>query len=210
MEFIYLFDLLKFDIKGDICETQKCDENKARANYLYLLSKYNQKLINKTEKLPDFFKNEMDNIMQNVEAGGDFEKAKKLVLENCKKEVQDLAKNSRGDRGLICRLNELMIANESEFANEFRRAVNNIQLAYIITSISGKIFEEILDLQHRENLSIKDRSKMFKRVIDYNCLIKMAALVKENKLSKENLCQETEPEKTEIFFKKILANTWQI
>ena len=100
-----------------------------------------------------------------------------------------------------------MIIKESEFTGEFKKAVNNIQLAYIITSISGKIFEEILDLQHREILSVKDRSKMFKRVIDYNCLVKIAALVKEGKLSKENLCQETEVEQAEIFFKKILANT---
>ena len=207
MEFIYLFDLLKFDIKGDVCETQKCDENKAKANYLYLLSKYNQKFLNNGERLPEFFKNELEGLMHKVGEGEGFEEAKELVLKNCKDEVQILAKNAHDNRDLICRLNELMIVKESEFANEFRKAVNNIQLAYIITSISGKIFEEILDLQHKDTLSVKDRSKMFKRVIDYNCLIKMAALVKENKLSKENLCQETEAEKAEIFFKKVLANT---
>ena len=207
MDFIYLFDLLRFDIKGNVCDTQKCDENKAKANYLYLLSKYNQKFMNKNEKLPDFFKTELESVMQGVMAGESFEKAKKLVLENCKKEVREFAKNACSERALICRLNELMRIKESEFANEFKRAVNNIQLAYIITSISGKIFEEILDLQHNETLSVKDRSKMFKRVIDYNCLVKMAALVKEGKLSRENLCQETGEEKAEIFFKKILANT---
>ena len=163
--------------------------------------------MNKNEKLPDFFKTELESVMQGVMAGESFEKAKKLVLENCKKEVREFAKNACSERALICRLNELMIIKESEFANEFKRAVNNIQLAYIITSISGKIFEEILDLQHNETLSVKDRSKMFKRVIDYNCLVKMAALVKEGKLSRENLCQETGEEKAEIFFKKILANT---
>ena len=207
MDFLYLFDLLKFDIKGDICETQKCEENKAKANYLYLLSKYNQKFMNKNEKIPDFFKTELEGIMRGVEVGESFENAKKLVLSNCKQEVQDLAKNARSERALVCGLNELMVAKESEFVNDFKRAINDIQLAYIITSISGKIFEEILDLQHRESFSVKDRSKMFKRVIDYNCLIKTAALLKEGRLSKESLCQEREPEQVEIFFKKILANT---
>lgn len=207
MDFLYLFDLLKFDATGSVCETSSCDENKAKSNYLYLISKYNQKFLEDGEKVPEFFKAELADVLKSVEAGGDFAKAKEKVLKNCKKIVADAGKNARNDMALVLRLNSELISRENEFANEFSRAINNIQLAYIITSISGKIFEDILSIQKEEELSQKDKSKMFKKVIEYNCLIKTASLVKENKISKEELCRYERVAETPIFFKKFAVNT---
>lgn len=206
MEFLYLFDLLKFDTEGNVCGTSECNEGTAKANFLYLLSKYNQKFLDKNEKVPDFFKVDLSEILKDVENGGDFEKAKALILKNCKKIVVEADKNTRTDYALVLKLNNELISRESEFANEFQKAINNIQLAYIITSISGKIFEEILTIQKSGDLSAKDKSKMFKRVIEYNCLIKTAALVKENKISKESLCKQPQMEDCFVFLKNFAVN----
>ena len=43
--------MVDFDDKGEVCATKSCDLGSARANYLYLLSKYNQTLL-QNEKLP--------------------------------------------------------------------------------------------------------------------------------------------------------------
>ena len=207
MDFLYLFDLLKFDVDGHICGTTESDERKAKSNFLYLISKYNQKFLDDGEKVPEFFKTELADVLKKVEEGGDFEKAKELVLKNCKKVVVEAGKNARNEMAIVLKLNSELISRESEFADEFGRAVNNIQLAYIITSISGKLFEEILSIQKEDVMSQKDRSRMFKKVIEYNCLIKMASLVKENRLSKEELCRYERVAEVPIFLKKFAVNT---
>ena len=40
---MYLFDLVDFNEDGAVSATKLFDENHAKANYLYLVSKYNQK-----------------------------------------------------------------------------------------------------------------------------------------------------------------------
>ena len=64
MDFLYMFDLLDFDNKGNLKAAKGADLAKAQSNFLYLISKYNQ-LFLKAKKLPvpDFFKGELGNVV---------------------------------------------------------------------------------------------------------------------------------------------------
>ena len=64
MDFLYLFNLLDFDNKGQVMATSDVDLNHARSNYLYLLSKYNQRLLEDGEKIPEFFKTELAKVLE--------------------------------------------------------------------------------------------------------------------------------------------------
>lgn len=184
MSFLYLFDMVDFDKETkNVCATSRYSLEQARSNYLYLVSKYNQNLLKEKDlDVPEFFKEELSNVLQNVENGGDFDKAKAQVLKNCLPEVKKVAQSLNCDEALIFKLNELTSENDKQFASKFSKAVNNLQLSYIITQISGKIFDETVTL----SLDLSDKkakSNAFKNIIKYNGLIATADKVKSNEIS---------------------------
>lgn len=187
MDFLYLFGLVNFDERGNLCEG-KNDLSAVRSNYLYLLSKYNQ-IILQEEKLPisDFFKSELDKVLE-VADEKEFAKAKAEVLKNCHLKVQHLAKGCKSDRELIAKLNETISARDEAFAKLVGKNVNHLQLAYIITSLSGKLekkIEQMIALGLEEKLA---KSKTFKDVIKYNRLMLTAQKVGSGELSVRDLC----------------------
>lgn len=184
-DFLYFFNLIDFDNSGNVCKTNTCDENKAKSNFLYLISKYNQKLLNENEKVSDFFRTDLQKVLEKVENGESFEKAKEVVVENCKYDVKTLFKCAKSDKDFVKELNQKMVEHETDYTKKFQKAVNNLQLSYIITSISGNIYDEIATL---DEIDAKSKSNKYKKVIDYNALSKIAALVADNKLTKNDLC----------------------
>ncbi len=185
-DFLYLFNVVEFDEKGNVCKTKTYDENEVKSNYLYLVSKYNQKLLEDGEKFDEFFKTELQNVLDSVKNGGDFEKAKNMVVSHCKDSVKSEYKNAKNDEELIKGLNKEMIKHEAGFASKFQKAVNNLQLSYIITSITGNMFNDILQLGDDD---AKAKSNKYKKIIDYNALTHMADKVAKNELSKEDVCR---------------------
>lgn len=189
MSFLYLFDVLDFDKNGHVCGSKSFDENHAKANFLYLLSKYNQSFL-KDEKMavPDFFKKDLNDVLSDVEKGGDFSKAEKKVLENCLKSVQSVAKSVKNEKDLIAKLNEKVVVKDKEFASDFKNLENNKHLEYVLTFISGQIFERasLATGKDFEN-DKKAKSNLFKDIIRYNSLVNTADKVKDNKLSFEEV-----------------------
>ena len=82
-----------------------------------------------------------------------------------------------------------MVVKETDFSKKFEKAINNLQLSYIITSITGNLFTEI---QKLGDDTVKDKSNKYKKIIDYNALTHMAEQVANNELSKEDLCWDSE------------------
>ncbi len=179
MSFLYFFDLLDFDAKGNVCATKSADLAHARSNFLYLISKYNQMFL-KDENLPipSFFKEELQAILQDVEQGGDYQQAKNQVLRSCLPKVQVYSRGS--ERELVSALADKISLKDMAFADEMKSAVNNLQLAYIITHISGKKFESIGRALASENPDTQTKSKMFKDIITYNSLVGTAEKVKNS------------------------------
>lgn len=181
--------MFDFDDKGNVCASNKYDLSHARSNFLYLVSKYNQNYLQENGlSCPAFFKDELTGILNNVSDGGDFEKAKKTVISNCLPKVQLYAQTSNNERELIAKLNENTSIKDEEFAHKFDKVVNSLQLGYIITMISGKLFEKLaLQTAISNDLSdCKTRSKIFKGIIKYNGLVCSADRVKDNSLSVED------------------------
>lgn len=178
--------MLDFDENGSVCASNKYDLAHARSNFLYLVSKYNQNYLQENGiSCPAFFKEELTDILSDVANGGNFEKAKKVVLNNCLPKVQLFAQKSKNDRELIAQLNENASIKDEEFAHKFDKVVNSLQLGYIITMISGKLFEKVAIQTANSNVlsDCKIRSKAFKDIIKYNGLVLSADRVKENSLS---------------------------
>lgn len=181
MNFLYFFDLLDFDKNGAVCATERVDLAHARSNFLYLISKYNQMFL-KDENLPipSFFKDDLQEVLQNVEQGGDYEKAKKQVLKSCLPKVQ--AYSNTNERAFVSALAEKLSLKDMDFAEKMKNATNNLQLAYIITHISGSKFESIWKAMAsegwQEDKQIK--SKLYKDVILYNSLVSTAEKVKDS------------------------------
>ena len=132
-EFLYFFNVVDFDEKGGVCKTKEYEENDAKANFLYLVSKYNQKFLKQDEKYDEFFKNDLQNVLDSVKKGGDFDKAKNEVISHCKEDVKIILKNSKSDEEFVKKLNAKMVEHETSFSRQFEKAVNNLQLSYIIT-----------------------------------------------------------------------------
>lgn len=204
--FLYMFGMLDFDKNDKVCEVVSkrdnvvlLDKDRARSNYLYLLSKYNQKLAEEMGvKIPDFFKTELSNVLASVENGGNFEKAKALVLSNCVPMLQEIAGKKVSDKKLIETLNECVSLDDELFAKKFSKADNNLHLQYIITNISGSIFDNIFALKTKDLSDVKTKSKLFKEIIKYNGLMLASAKVKNNELSHEEF-KTAEPVKQVAF-----------
>lgn len=187
MDFLYLFGLVNFDAYGNLAADGE-DENISRSNYLYLLSKYNQTVLQE-ENLPvsDFFKSELQSILQSVEAGGDFEQAKKKILSNCHLRVQRANLSSRNDKELISRLNETISARDEAFAKFVGKNINHLQLAYIITSLSGRVEKKIEELLQAGFNGKSEKSKAYKEMIKYNRLMLTAEKVAAGEVTAKDL-----------------------
>lgn len=185
-EFLYLFNTVEFDKNGNVCKTNTYSENEAKANYIYLISKYNQKLLKEGEKFDDFFKTDLQNVLGDVKNGGDFEKAKKTVLAHCKEERILEFKRAKNDKDFIQMLNEKTTTQETSFAAKFQTATNNLHLSYMITSITGNMFNDILKLGDED---VKSRSIKYKKIIEYNALTLIADKLAKNELTKDDVCK---------------------
>ena len=193
MGFVYLFDLVDFDSKGNVCETKRFDKNHARANYLYLISKYNQQFLSdKKLEIPAFFKIDLNVVLLATENGVDFKKAKQMVLANCTPEVQYLAQESKNDRDFIQTLNMHVSIKDKAFAKNFSDNMNSLHLAYVITAISGNIQMSISKMLTAENAlnDPKTKSAVFKEIIKYNALVDTAEKVQSNQLSINDVKQK--------------------
>jgi len=186
MGFLYFFDLVDFDSKGNVCETKRFDKDHARANYLYLISKYNQQFLSdKKLEIPPFFKTDLNTVLQATENGVDFKKAKQVVLANCTPEVQYWALKSKSDKEFIQNLNASVSIKDKAFAKNFSENMNNLHLAYVITAISGNIQMSITKILSSENAlgDPKTKSSVFKDLIKYNALVDTADKVQTNQMS---------------------------
>lgn len=188
MDFLYLFDMVDFDATGKV-SANKCGLEKARSNFLYLLSKYNQTILQE-ENLPisDFFKTELSSILEEVENGGDYEKSTKAVLSNCHLKVQQYAMTANNEKDMLLKLNETISARDVLFANLVGKNVNHLQLAYIITSLSGKLEKKIEEALDKGISSKAEKSKVFRDMIKYNRLMLTAQKVGNGELSAKDLC----------------------
>ncbi len=187
MNFLHLFDMVGFDANGNVC-AGVCELGVSRSNYLYLLSKYNQTILQE-EGLPvsDFFKVELASVLADVEKGGDFEMAKKRVLSNCHLKVQHLALSTQSEKELVSLLNANISARDEAFASLVGKNINHLQLAYIITSLCGKVENKIEDYLLKGIGSKNEKSKLFKDVIKYNRLMLTAEKVGSLELSATDL-----------------------
>lgn len=204
--FLYMFGMLDFDKNGKVCEVVSkrdnvtlLDKNKARANWLYLISKYNQKIAKDLGiEVSPFFKNELNALLVAVENGANFEKAKAKVLAECIPALKDMATDKVSEKRFVEMLNEVASLDDEIFAEKFSKAENNLHLQYIITNISGNIFDTIFALKAKDLSDVKTKSKLFKEIIKYNGLMVASEKIKNNELSHEKF-KSVEPEKTVAF-----------
>lgn len=169
MAFMYLFDLVDFDEKGEVCKSGKFDENKTKANYLYLVSKYNQKILDMQGlKVPEFFKTELATLLTEVENGADFAAAKRKVLANCSPKVKMLERESDSDKEFVSLLNQNISVGDKNFASKMAASTSTKQTEYIITKASGDVFGRIISGLQADMSDKSTRSKIYKDVIEYN------------------------------------------
>lgn len=186
MGFVYLFDLVDFDAKGNVCETKRFDKNHSRANFLYLISKYNQQfLADKKMEIPAFFKTDLNVVLLATENGVDFKKAKQMVLANCTPEVQYWALKSKSDKELVQNLNASVSIKDKAFAKSFSDNMNGLHLAYVITGRIGNIQMVLTKILTEEKVlsDAKTKSMIFKDIIKYNALVDTAEKVQSNQLT---------------------------
>ncbi|MGN1201314.1 MAG: hypothetical protein ACI4R8_03570 [Candidatus Caccovivens sp.] len=181
MNYLYLFDLVDFDVNGDVCATKRCDLKQAQQNYLYLVSKYNQNLL-KEQNLPlsTFFKEDLQNVLKMP-----YSFARKEVFANCLPEVEGLSNLS--DRDVILSLSENAKFADEKFAckvnTALEKAINNLNIEYILTSFSGKKYDEITSMMSNDYSEPAVKSKLFKDVIAYNSLVNLATNVNINDMN---------------------------
>ncbi len=185
MSFLYFYNLIDFDSVGNVSTTKNCDDkNKVVSNFLYLICKYNQNLlheksIKKGEKLelPLFFKTELNELLEDVEAGKiSKEHALVKIEKNCLSEVKKICEEAKNDREILEKLNNLVDINSLEFAEKFKKITNKKQLEYIMTHISSKLMDEItLMLNDINDKQVK--SKVYKKMIYYNGLVNAVTML---------------------------------
>lgn len=178
MCFLYLFDLLDFDSQGKVCASKGVELQKAQSNFLYLVSKFNQNFLKeKGLPVPAFFKEKLSSVLEEVEKGWDFDVAKKKVFSECLPQISMLA--NRSDKDVISALVENSSVADVEFANKIKDVKNHLQLEYVMTITSGKVFNKVETLRS-EQMTKENKSKLFKEVIKYNSLVCAAEKVREN------------------------------
>lgn len=182
MSFMYLFDMVEFDKKGKVCETKSLDLQHSQSNYLYLVSKYNQAFLQDAGmSIPSFFKENLNELLVSVENGEDFSKAEKKVLSNCMPEVKAMAKSSESEQEFISKLNERVSVKDKVFLESLKNVGNDKHLKYVLTFCSGRLFEtaSIKALKADIHTDPKEKSKLFKDIINYNSLVRTADKVEE-------------------------------
>lgn len=184
MSFLYLYDLVDFDENGNIKATKRYKDVKIVAsNFLYLICKYNQNLLQEEAKkkgekleLPPFFKEKLSTLLGKVESG---EVSKEYALVSISKEcspvVKKICDNAINDAEIINDLNSLMSLDELSFSKRIKGITNKKQQEYIMTKISGELMDEITNLlagevSNEENPA-KVKSNLYKKVISYNGLV---------------------------------------
>ena len=177
MCFLYMFDLLDFDSQGKVRESKGVTIEKAHANFLYLVSKFNQNLLKENGlPVPAFFKEELAGVLEDVEKGWDYDVAKKKVFSQCLPQIAALA--GRSDKEVVSALVESSSVADLDFADKFKDIKNHLQLEYVMTITSGKVFNKIEALK-TEEMTKENKSKLFKEVIRYNSLVCAAERVRE-------------------------------
>lgn len=184
--FLYLFDMMDFDKNGKVCASKETDLAHARSNYLYLISKYNQMFLKESgAEIPEFFMKELNDVLFDVENNGNFEKAAKLVISNCVPKVQLMAKISSSQKDLIEKLNDKVAVGDKSLAQKLSKSVNNLQLQYTLTLISGQAFDKIYALKGQDLAETKNKSGLFKEIIRYNSLVETSDKIKNGEISLE-------------------------
>lgn len=185
-EFIYLFDLLDFDECGKVCATKFMDLKRAQSNFLYLISKYNQMFLKgQGLKLPDFFIEELSDVLIDLETEGKtFEQAKELVLKHCVPQVQKFA--TQEDKNLFLNLRDkvgfdtLSFSDKSvkKMVDNFETCVNDKEKGNRITRKAAEKFNNICQVIANHLLDKEfdkyEKSFLFKEIISYNSLVKEA------------------------------------
>ena len=180
MSFLYLFDLMDFDEHGKVKEAKGITLSQARSNFLYLVSKYNQKFLKeKNLPVPSFFKEELSGLLTYVEMGRDYELIKKKVLSACLPRISALS--NINERELIFSLNSQVTLDDLDFADKFKDIKNTLQLEYIMTTISGKIYDKIFSL-FSQPMTKENKSKLYKEIINYNALVSATSKVREENI----------------------------
>ncbi len=178
MCFLYMFDLLDFDSQGKVRASKGVELEKARSNFLYLVSKFNQGLLKeKGLPVPAFFKEELASVLDSVEQGWDYDVAKKKVFSHCLPQVSLLA--GRSEKDVVASLVETCSVAEAEFADKFKDIKNRLQLEYVMTITSGKVFNKAEALR-REEMTKENKSKLFRTIIQYNALVNATEKVRTN------------------------------
>lgn len=185
MSFLCLFDLMNFDNEGSVCATKTCSLEQSLSNYLYLLSKYNQAVLdNKNQKFSPFFKETLPEILKNVESGADFNKAKQQVLKECDETVKEIAEKSENDKLVIVKLNEQTSKFNKQIEKLKNKFSNKKELEYNLTKESGTAFNNVimnLERNMQPNSSIKNpKSDTYKNLISYNNFVLATENVKNN------------------------------
>ena len=193
--FLYLFDMLDFDDNGRVCATKEVDLAHARSNYLYLLSKYNQMFLKeraKDEKSVDksennFFRDELKDVLFDVENNGNFEKAAKCVLLNCCPKVQLIAKISKSQREIIEKLTDKLVLQDKEMAVHCQKAQNARELEYRLAFLLAANSKTIERLKKEDLSIVSNKSKLFKNIIGCNSMTETSVKLHNGEISLEQL-----------------------
>lgn len=183
MNFLYLYDLVDFDENGKIKATRRYnDENIVASNFLYLICKYNQLILQDEKKkkdekleLPLFFKEKLSSLLTNVEKGETSkEYAERLILKECHPKVRKVCEEAKSDKEIVEKLNQLMSLDSTSFAKKVKGVTNKKEQEYIMTKISGDMMDQITNLLAGSGVEedpAKAKSLLYKKVISYNGLV---------------------------------------
>ena len=157
--------------------------------FLYLLSKYNQLILEETKtEIPEFFKKEFkEEILPMVEQGGSFEKAAKVVLSNCCKEVLLLTKGAKSQKDIIEKLHGRMVMQDKMVGEKCRSSKNHLEAKYLMSVVAGNCFDTIHKLKQKDLTIVKNKSGLFKNVIGYNSLSDACDRLEKGTVSLEEL-----------------------
>ena len=184
MGFLHFFDEIDFDENGMISATKKVDINKARSNFVYLISKYNRLLLKSAgQKVPKFFAEELPSVLKDIESGKDFLPLKNKVLENCLPQVGVCANGS--DFACISMLNELVpfptdcLDKDAKDKFENNKFVNDVEKGHAFTKAYNKTFSSIINCIEED-----DKKSLYSQLISHNRIALAAERISHNSMAK--------------------------
>lgn len=190
MAYLNMFNLIGFDANGEVCATEICNLNKSRSNFLYLVCKYNlQFLKEKGQECPEFFKESLSRVLEAVEQGANYKKARVGIAKYCLPEVGDLLSSNATDKAVVVALNEKMtqVCKPDEVLSLVGKQkcdtkVNKDMITYIITHFAGKVDAEIeKDIKNIDDP--KSFRRLFKNIIKSNSLVLSAQKIQTGEIS---------------------------